>query len=358
MEFDRISESDVIAAMKDQKIHAVFCKKAYFITIDGRGHPEVAGEYMRARACLHAVFSHLQKICRTKDILLAESPLHMLWWADRNNPLDDKRNLEWHWRTMLEISEHITEMDIEAAKRAVYESCGESLGLLVVEREMNESHCLQMLHSGDSHEERRAWDQLYDAAERAMYPIKGKRHAIYFNYPKTTAQASMKTILRLSVDCASDEILDFVREKALVFEKIGVRNTMVLSTIHRSQVSSRMMCVVTDRGKLYMQTALEFRKCKDMELNSNVALCLQNIQIEGKVTDRFSWYDRRAETFRRLYQTHHPGSAMAYSKLMGNRIFEIEPTYMEMYCYEGKDVYLKFIDIISKRAWKKWYMMH
>lgn len=61
----------------------------------------------------------------------------------------------------------------------------------------------------------------------------------------------------------------------------GDHKSMVLSTEQNSIIHSRMMSVICFNGKFYFQTDKSFRKCKDIEFNSNVALCTDNIQIEG-----------------------------------------------------------------------------
>lgn len=55
---------------------------------------------------------------------------------------------------------------------------------------------------------------------------------------------------------------------------------MVLSTERYRIIHSRMMNVICFDGKFYFQTDKNFRKCKDIEFNTNVALCTDNVQIE------------------------------------------------------------------------------
>ena len=56
---------------------------------------------------------------------------------------------------------------------------------------------------------------------------------------------------------------------------------MVLSTSENDIVSSRMMSVILMDGTFYFQTDCTFRKYRQISSNRNVALCIDNIQIEG-----------------------------------------------------------------------------
>lgn len=60
-----------------------------------------------------------------------------------------------------------------------------------------------------------------------------------------------------------------------------IGKTMVLSTSENDIVSSRMMSVVQIDGIFYFQTDVTFRKYHQILTNNNVALCIDNIQIEG-----------------------------------------------------------------------------
>lgn len=57
--------------------------------------------------------------------------------------------------------------------------------------------------------------------------------------------------------------------------------TMVLSSCEDNKVSSRMMSIVCIDGMFYFQTDMNFRKYRELIHNPQVALCIDNIQIEG-----------------------------------------------------------------------------
>lgn len=64
-------------------------------------------------------------------------------------------------------------------------------------------------------------------------------------------------------------------------QEFGKGKRMVLSTSLQDHVTSRMMSVVQREGIFYFQTDSEIRKYKQLSGNPRVALCIENIQIEG-----------------------------------------------------------------------------
>ena len=65
------------------------------------------------------------------------------------------------------------------------------------------------------------------------------------------------------------------------FDEFGKGKAMVLSSSENNIVSSRMMSVVQANGLFYFQTDKTFRKYSQLIANPQVALCINNIQIEG-----------------------------------------------------------------------------
>lgn len=68
------------------------------------------------------------------------------------------------------------------------------------------------------------------------------------------------------------------------FSDVGNYKNMVLSTIDRNKVHSRMMSVVLIDNKFYFQTDKNFLKCRDIDSNNYVSLCADNYSVEGLCT--------------------------------------------------------------------------
>ena len=73
---------------------------------------------------------------------------------------------------------------------------------------------------------------------------------------------------------------NFEKEKKELFDKIGKTYNMVLSTLDKNEVSSRMVSVISYNEKLYI-TSRKSEKLEQIKENSNIALCGDTIQIKG-----------------------------------------------------------------------------
>ena len=77
------------------------------------------------------------------------------------------------------------------------------------------------------------------------------------------------------------EQVNFENEKGKVYKKIGKSKFAVLATSSQNKPTARTMSIVFFDNKIYCQTSNEYVKYKQICENKNVALCIENIQIEG-----------------------------------------------------------------------------
>lgn len=121
---------------------------------------------------------------------------------------------------------------------------------------------------------------------------------------------------------------------------------MVLSSSKNDKVTSRMMSVIQIDGTFYFQTDKSFRKYDQLINNPLVALCIDNIQIEGickeigKPTDNTSFCEIYSECFKASYDM--------YSSLKNERLFKINPTYIERWIYKDGIPFIEIYDFECK----------
>ncbi len=91
-----------------------------------------------------------------------------------------------------------------------------------------------------------------------------------------------------------------------LLDDFGKGRKAVLSTSENNVVSSRMMSVVQIEGAFYFQTDASFRKYRQLSVNRNVALCVDNIQIEGISEELGRPLDnpKFCEAFRECFKAH------------------------------------------------------
>ncbi|MDC7290447.1 pyridoxamine 5'-phosphate oxidase family protein [Blautia schinkii] len=139
-----------------------------------------------------------------------------------------------------------------------------------------------------------------------------------------------------------------------LFGRIGNHRKMVLSTAANQKVTSRMMSIIIIDGKFYFQTDVTFRKCKQLKENPQVALCMDEVQIEG-ICEEVGVPIENAE-FCKMYETYFPGSYKCYTHLGNERLFEVSPTFVQRWIYENGVPFVESYDFINSKYSKIEYV--
>lgn len=138
--------------------------------------------------------------------------------------------------------------------------------------------------------------------------------------------------------------MDTFSEKHEAFlSEFGKARKMVLSTSKDNIVSSRMMSVVLMDGKFYFQTDVTSKKYHQLTSNKNVALCADNVQIEGICEEIGQPCDNAS--FCSLFKECYKGSFDAYTLLENERLFAVVPTYIERWVYIENVPFIELFDL-------------
>ena len=140
---------------------------------------------------------------------------------------------------------------------------------------------------------------------------------------------------------------DFFEKYNAFLAEFGKGRKMVLSTSENDCVSSRMMSVIQLNGAFYFQTDIKLRKYHQIKTNRNVALCIDNIQIEG-VCEELGHPLHHAD-FTAAFQACFKGSFDAYSGLKNERLFIVRPVFIERWVYQNAVPYIETFDIKNSR---------
>ena len=147
---------------------------------------------------------------------------------------------------------------------------------------------------------------------------------------------------------------NFEEERRKFFTELGESKNMVLSTSADDKVTSRMMSVIIFDGCFYFQTDITFRKCGQILKNPNVALCADNISVEGVCTEIGKPNDNAV--FVKLFAEKYNWSYNKYSSIKNERLFKIEPTKIQKWIYENTEPYIESFDFVNKLYNKKLYI--
>ena len=146
---------------------------------------------------------------------------------------------------------------------------------------------------------------------------------------------------------------NYINKYNNIFQQIGDHAKIVLATSHQDKVTARKMSILIMNGIFYFQTDKTFRKYQDIQDNENVALCLDNIQIEGICKEIGHPLDH--QDFCKYFQKYFLSSFQSYSHLENERLFMVEPTFIQRWNYiEGKPI-IEQIYIHQKECIEKDY---
>lgn len=137
------------------------------------------------------------------------------------------------------------------------------------------------------------------------------------------------------------------------YKELGESKKMVLSISLNDIVTSRMMSIIVLNEKLYFQTDRTFRKYRQLKANSNVSLCVDNIQIEGHCEEIGRPFEN-AE-FTNAYKRCFPSSYTRYTSLENERLFEVIPIFIERWMYIKGVPYMEFFDVTNSNYSLKQY---
>lgn len=138
----------------------------------------------------------------------------------------------------------------------------------------------------------------------------------------------------------------FTEKYEAFLSDFGKGRKMVLSTSENDIVSSRMMSVIQADGTFYFQTDCTFRKYRQLKANRNVALCIDNIQIEGVCEELGHPLDNA--DFCERFQKCFKGSFDAYTSLKNERLFAVRPVFIERWVYENGVPFIETFDIAKQ----------
>lgn len=149
--------------------------------------------------------------------------------------------------------------------------------------------------------------------------------------------------------------LNFSEFKREIFELLGDKKIMVLATSSENRVTARNMSCVIINEKIYFQTDKTFLKCEQMLANPNVALCTDNIQIEGVAKIRKHPFDEENKEFVKSFEKNYKGSYDSYSHRGSEVVVEIDPTFITLWKYKDEQPFRDFLDINKKKAYRQLY---
>ncbi|MDR1445076.1 MAG: pyridoxamine 5'-phosphate oxidase family protein [Treponema sp.] len=153
------------------------------------------------------------------------------------------------------------------------------------------------------------------------------------------------------------ENIDYETELEKIYNQIGEARIMPLATSSKDHTTVRMMSCINYKNKIIFQTGTDLLKYKQICENNNVALCVDNIQIEGTAHIIGSWLKKENKEMLELYLKHYGKSYETYSKSDKEIAIEIIPVQIIKWEYENGRPYRIFINLTEKTIKQETYIL-
>jgi hypothetical protein len=194
---------------KPGQISVITLPELPYLTVTGRGDPDLSPDFATAVAALYALsygVKFLAKAALGQDHVV--SVLEGQWWADDMADFINTRRVNWRWKLMVRQPDWISAEMVETARQAKLTKLARDkapattpamLTAVQLER-IDEGPCLQVLHIGPYADEAPLIAHLHEVEMPARgLRFGGHHHEIYLNDRRKVAPAGLKTLLRQPV---------------------------------------------------------------------------------------------------------------------------------------------------------------
>lgn len=129
---------------------------------------------------------------------------------------------------------------------------------------------------------------------------------------------------------------------------------MVLATSHDNRVIARNVLIASKGLDLYFFTWKHSRKCKQIEKNPRIALCKDDMQIEGLAEILGALLDEENKEYADILRNKFPDSVKRWENRPGIVIIRIKPTLIATAGEIINDhIYLEYLDLENEIAYAK-----
>jgi len=140
--------------------------------------------------------------------------------------------------------------------------------------------------------------------------------------------------------------LDFEKKYNEVLKRLENEKTIVLATSHKDKVTARSVWFILYKSSIYFITSKAYTKYKQIEKNPNIALCLDNIQIEGIGNIKGHSSLKENELIRDYCEKKHTGITH-FMKYKNSVFVEVKINKITIW-NKGRE----YIDLAEKKAYR------
>lgn len=146
------------------------------------------------------------------------------------------------------------------------------------------------------------------------------------------------------------------KEEVIKYLELKENNAMVLATSANNRVLARNVLIFSRGLELYFFTWGHSRKCQQIRENQNIALCRDNMNIEGIAEILGGLTEEKNKEYTDFMRSKAPEPIEKWEKYPSMIIVRIRPTQI---AYGSRtinnSIYLDFIDLENKKAYaERW----
>jgi general stress protein 26 len=150
--------------------------------------------------------------------------------------------------------------------------------------------------------------------------------------------------------------MKFEAALAVMKKKMGDWKIMALASCQDNYPMVRNVSCLFYNDKIYFKTDKNFRKTQQLYANSQVAMCFNGTQVEGKAQIKGLVVDEPGRIFEKKYKEFLWRSYNAYSHEDTEILVEVSPEFVEIWDEdEDRNAFQIFIDFKEKKAIYKPY---
>ena len=99
--------------------HVVDVPEMNFLMLDGKGDPNISGDYQQAVEALYTISYGIKFAHKAQGFDHVVPPLEGLWWMENMNDFTLANKDSWEWTIMIMQPEWVTEVSVEKVRHDV-----------------------------------------------------------------------------------------------------------------------------------------------------------------------------------------------------------------------------------------------
>lgn len=147
--------------------------------------------------------------------------------------------------------------------------------------------------------------------------------------------------------------LDFdeIRNKKVKF--LESHHVIVLATSYDNRVTARTVTYASKELEVCFMSWGHHKKCVQIRENPKVALCRDNVNIEGVAEILGSPLDEKNKEYVEIYKKNLPRDFEGFAHQSGMVMVKVTPTFVVSMVRIDNMLYLEHLDLGSKKAYLK-----